>query len=74
MQKKRKILRNNIRRLRFFHNEMSQVELGRALGCSNKMISALERGRAIPSILRAYKMAEFFGVPLEEVYYYEEVN
>ena len=74
MPRKRKVLRNNIRRLRFFHNEITQIELGRALGCSNKMISALEKGRTIPNLLRAYRIADYFGVPLEEVYYFEEVN
>jgi putative transcriptional regulator len=74
MPRKKKVLRNNIRKLRFYHDEMTQVELGRKLGCSGKMISALEKGRTIPNLLRAYKIADYFSVPLEEVYYFEEIN
>lgn len=74
MKRKKKVLRNNIRKLRFYHGEMSQVELGEALKCTNKTISALENGRTIPNLLRAFKIADYFGVPLSEVYYFEEVD
>lgn len=69
-KRERKALRNNIRKLRFFKGEMSQVELGKALGCSSKTIYALEKGRSVPNLLQAYKIADYFGVPLEEVYYF----
>lgn len=75
MQKrKKKVLKNSIRKLRFFNGEMSQVELGKALGCTSKTISALENGRTIPNLMRAFKIADYFEVPLAEVYYFEEID
>ena len=67
-------IKNNIRRLRFDHDEMSQQELANLAGCTRQTIIALEQGKYVPSIELAFKIARAFGVPLEEVYQYEEAE
>ncbi len=64
-------INNRIRRLRFDHNEMTQEELANKVGCTRQTIIALEQGKYIPSIELAFRVARAFGVPLEEVFQYE---
>ena len=63
---------NNIRRLRFDHNEMTQEELADKAGCTRQTIIALEQGKYVPSIWLAFQIARAFNVSLEEVFQYEE--
>jgi putative transcriptional regulator len=65
---------NRIRRLRFDHNEMTQDELARMAGCTRQTVIALEQGKYVPSIELAFRVARAFGVPLEEVFQYEDRN
>jgi putative transcriptional regulator len=65
-------IRNNIRRLRFNHDEMTQEELARLADCTRQTIIALEQGKYVPSIELAFRIARAFGVTLEEVFQYEE--
>ena len=62
---------NRIRRLRFDQNEMTQEELANKVGCTRQTIIALEQNKYIPSIELAFRVAKAFGVPLEEVFQYE---
>jgi putative transcriptional regulator len=59
---------NNIRRLRFFANEMTQLELAEKAGISRQTVVALEAGKYIPSLEIAFKIADVFGVGVEEVF------
>ena len=65
-------IKNRIRRLRFDHNEMTQEELANRVGCTRQTIIALEQGKYVPSIELAFRVAKAFGVPLEEVFQYED--
>ena len=49
-----------------------QEEFAKAMGVSRQTISSLENGRYNPSILLAHKIAKFFGLPIEEVFIFEE--
>ena len=62
------VITNNIRRLRFFANEMTQLELAEKAGASRQTIVALEAGKYTPSLEMAFKIAEVFGVPIGEVF------
>jgi putative transcriptional regulator len=62
---------NNIRRLRFNENEMTQEDLAKAVGCTRQTIIALEQGKYVPSVELAFKIARVFRVNLEEVFKYE---
>ena len=48
-----------------------QEELAQALGVSRQTIGSLENGRYNPSILLAFKIAAYFGLPIEEIFIYE---
>ncbi len=63
---------NRIRRLRFDNNEMTQEELANRAGCTRQTIIALEQGKYVPSIELAFRVAKAFGVPLEEVFQYQD--
>jgi len=62
---------NNIRRLRFEHNEMTQKELAVRVGCTRQTINAIEAGKYGPALELAFKIAAVFGVGIEEVFQYE---
>ena len=49
-----------------------QEELAKELGVSRQTISSLENGRYNPSILLAHKIAQYFGMTIEEVFIFEE--
>ncbi|MGW8316520.1 MAG: helix-turn-helix transcriptional regulator [Bacteroidales bacterium] len=64
-------VQNNIRRLRFDRNEMTQQELADAVGVSRQTIVAIEKGNYSPSLELAFKIAREFNLPLEEVFSYD---
>jgi putative transcriptional regulator len=49
-----------------------QEEFAKALGVSRQTISSLENGRYNPSILLAHKIAQYFGMTIEEVFIFDE--
>ncbi|MGN0133168.1 MAG: helix-turn-helix transcriptional regulator [Anaerotignum sp.] len=49
-----------------------QEELAAALEVSRQTIGSLENGRYNPSIILAFKIARYFGMPIEEIFIYEE--
>ena len=62
---------NNIRKLRFLQNEMTQQELAQKVGVTRQTIIAMEQGKYSPSLELAFRVALVFGVPLEEVFSYD---
>ena len=70
MAKQNKIT-NRIRRLRFDHNEMTQLELADQVGVTRQTIIALEAGKYTPSLLLAFRIAEAFAVKIEDVFQYK---
>jgi len=59
---------NNIRKLRFFAGEMTQLELAERTGSSRSTIIAVEAGKYTPSLELAFRIALAFGVPIGEVF------
>lgn len=51
---------------------IKQEELAEALEVSRQTIGSLENGRYNPSILLAFKISLYFGMPIEEIFIYEE--
>ena len=49
-----------------------QEDFAKSMGVSRQTISSLENGRYNPSILLAYKIAQYFGMAIEEVFIFEE--
>jgi len=67
-------VRNRIRRLRFDNDEMTQEELANRAGCARQTIIALEQEKYSPSLELAFRIAQVFAVPLEEVFSYEPLD
>ena len=65
---KKLIINNNIRRLRFFAGEMTQLDLAEKAGTSRQTIVALEAGKYTPSLELAFRIADVFGVSIGEVF------
>jgi len=65
-------LKNDLRRCRFEHNEISQQRLANAVGVTRLTIHSIEKGKFNPSVLLALKIAEFFNKPVDEIFYLEK--
>lgn len=61
-------IRNDIRRLRFEHGEMTQQHLADRVGCTRQTIIMLEQGRYVPSLALALKIGEVFAMPVEDIF------
>lgn len=65
---KQYVISNNIRRLRFFADELTQQQLAEKAGASRQTIIAIEAGKYSPSLELAFRIADAFGVKLNEVF------
>ncbi|MET7803488.1 helix-turn-helix transcriptional regulator [Micromonospora chersina] len=63
---------NNIRALRFAHDEMTQAELAERIGVTRQTVIAIEQGRYSPSLEMAFRIARVFGVRLDDVFQYPQ--
>ena len=61
-------IKNQIRRLRFEKNEITQEELAKKAGVTRQTIIALEAQKYSPSLELAFRIAKVFDIPLEEVF------
>jgi putative transcriptional regulator len=66
------MLKNNLRRCRFEHNEISQQELANAVGVTRLTIHSIEKGKFNPSVLLAIKIANFFNKNVEDIFFLEK--
>jgi putative transcriptional regulator len=65
------LISNNIRKLRFNHDEMTQQQLAEKAGVTRQTIVALEQGKYSPSLELAFRIALVFNSPLEEIFFIE---
>ena len=65
-------IRNEIRRLRFEHGEMTQQQLAERVNLTRQTVNAIELGKYSPSLEAAFRIAAVFGKPLESVFHYCE--
>ena len=63
-------IRNEIRRLRFEHGEMTQQELADKINVTRQTVNAIELGKYFPSLEAAFRIAAVFGKPLESVFHF----
>lgn len=52
-------------------SDVTQAELGEAVGVSRQTINAIERGRYDPSLELAFKLAAFFDCEIEDIFQYD---
>lgn len=62
-------LGNRLRKFRFEHDEMTQQDLANAVGVSRLTIHSIEKGKFNPSSLLALKIAQFFKVNFEDIFF-----
>lgn len=61
-------MKNKIKDLRSNH-KLSQAELGSKVGVSRQAINAVETEKHVPSLTLAFKIADVFGLQIEEVFF-----
>ncbi|MEA4896305.1 MAG: helix-turn-helix transcriptional regulator [Oscillospiraceae bacterium] len=66
-------MQNKVRAFREEHG-LTQKELGERLGVSRQAINAIETGRFDPSIWLAYDLARLFGISIESLFLFREVD
>jgi putative transcriptional regulator len=66
-----KSLSNNIRKLRFEADEMSQQTLADKVGVTRQTIFAIEKDKYSPSLEVAFKISNVFKTSLEDVFTYK---
>ena len=62
---------NRIRELRA-KEDISQLELARKVGVRRETIVFLEKGKYNPSLRLAHDIAHHFGLPIEEVFLFDD--
>ena len=60
-------MQNDVRERRA-QRELSQGDLGKALGVSRQTINAIETGRYLPSLPLAIAIAHYFETTVEEIF------
>lgn len=63
---------NEIKRLRFEANNMTQAELAEQIGMTRQTINAIEQGKYSPSLEAAFLIARVLGVEINEVFAFAE--
>ncbi|MDP3462589.1 MAG: helix-turn-helix transcriptional regulator [Bacteroidales bacterium] len=65
------LITNNIRRLRFRANEMTQQDLANKTGVTRQTIVAIENGKYSPTLELSFRIAYVFDEPLSEIFSYD---
>ena len=60
-------MENQLKALRAQRN-WSQAQLGARLEVSRQSVNAIETGKYDPSLPLAFRIAELFGLPIEEIF------
>lgn len=64
-------MKNRLKVLRAERN-WTQARLATELEVSRQTINAIEKGKFDPSLTLAFKAADLFGMPIEEIFLYRE--
>lgn len=62
------MLRNRLRELRL-QQGLTQVTLAKRVGVTRQTIIAVEKGKFVPSVKLALRLADTLGTPLEDVFW-----
>lgn len=66
-------MKTKIKELRKQH-KLSQEELANAVGTTRQTITSIEVGKHTASLVLAYKISKYFGLSIEEVFDFSEVE
>jgi putative transcriptional regulator len=64
-------MKNKIKVYRAMH-DLTQEDLARAVGVTRQTILAIEKGKYVPSLDLAFRIARYFRVNVEEIFLYDE--
>ena len=64
-------MKNKIRELRK-ENKVTQDDLALAVGVTRQTIISLENGKYNASLQLAYKISQYFGMRIEDIFIFEE--
>lgn len=53
-------------------HDLTQEHLAQVIGVNRQTILAIEKGKYVPSLDLAFRIARYFGVSIEEVFTYED--
>ena len=73
LQEKETLMKTKIRELRKLH-KLSQEELAEAVGTTRQTITSIEVGKYIASLPLAYKIPRYFGLTIEEVFDFSDLE
>ena len=71
---KKLLINNNVRKLRFLNDEMTQKDLSKEVGVSRQTIVAIEKGQYSPSLELCFKLAIAFDTTIDELFFVESEN
>ncbi|WFR56867.1 helix-turn-helix transcriptional regulator [Anaerocolumna sp. AGMB13025] len=66
-------MKTHIKELRKQH-KLSQEELAFAVGTTRQTITSIEVEKYTASLVLAYKIAHYFGLPIEEVFDFTDIE
>lgn len=66
-------MKNKIKVFRAMH-DLTQEDLAKAIGVTRQTILAIEKGKYVPSLDLAFKIARYFQVNVEEVFQYDDMT
>lgn len=64
-------MKNNLKVYRAMQ-DLTQEDLAKVLGVTRQTIIAIEKDKYDPSLVLAFKIAEFFNVSIEDIFIYKE--
>ncbi len=64
-------MKNKIKVFRAMH-DLTQEDLAAAIGVTRQTILAIEKGKYVPSLDLAFRIARHFDVSIEEVFQYSD--
>jgi putative transcriptional regulator len=67
-------IRNDVRKQRFLHGEMTQQELAERVEVTRQTVIAIEKGKYNPSVGLALRIAAVFGMTVEELFALDETG
>ena len=67
------VMKTRIRELRKIH-KLSQEELAMEVGTTRQTITSIEVGKYTASLVLAYRIAHYFGLAIEDVFDFSEID
>lgn len=52
--------------------KLSQKDLADKIGVSKQTIFVMEKGNYVPSLLLAFRIADYFNVPITDIFFYQD--